>query len=127
MSQSIGAPVRRGDVLFELAPLDNYRVDLEINETQVADVRPGQEGKLVLASLPDEKLRFTVERVTPVADAKDGTMAFRAEGRLLSPSGRLRPGMEGVARIDRGRARLVWIAFRPFLHWLRLATWAWLP
>ena len=58
MSQSIGAPVRRGDVLFELAPLDGYRVDLEVGENQVADVVPGQEGHLVLASLPDETLAF---------------------------------------------------------------------
>ena len=127
MSQSIGAPIRRGDVLFELAPLDDYRVDLDVNERDVAEVHVGQEGELLLASLPEDPIRFVVQRVTPVADAKDGVMTFRAEGKLLSPSARLRPGMEGVAKIDDGRARLVWIWSRPFLHWLRLVTWAWRP
>ena len=47
LSQSIGAPVRRGDVLLEVAPLDDYRVQLEVPEGQVADVAPGLRGTLV--------------------------------------------------------------------------------
>ena len=127
MTQSIGAPVRRGDVLFELAPLDDYRVDLQVGEGQVADVVRDQPGQLVLAALPGQVFGLAVERVTPVADAKDGAVTFRAEARLLEGSARLRPGMEGVARVRVGEARAVWVWTRPFLHWLRLATWSWWP
>jgi multidrug efflux pump subunit AcrA (membrane-fusion protein) len=127
LSQSIGAPVRRGDVLFEIAPLNDFRVELQVPESQIADIAPGQHGTLIVGALPDEELPLVIERVTPVADAKDGQMTFRADGLLGVHSPRLRPGMEGVAKVEVGRARLVWIWTRSFQHWLRLTTWSWLP
>ena len=128
LSQSIGAPVRRGDMLFEVAPLNDYRVEMKVPESQVADVNAGQSGELVVAALPDQVLALTVRQVTPVADAEDGQMTFRADAVLTGAEpARLRPGMEGVAKIEAGRARVVWIWTRSFQHWLRLATWSWLP
>ena len=127
LSQSIGAPVRRGDTLFELAPLNDYRVELAVPEQQVASVQPGQHGTLVVASLPDQSFGFTVERTTPVASSHDGRMVFQVDAKLDDQSHRLRPGMEGVGKIDAGRARLVWIWTRSLLDWARLAAWQWLP
>ena len=60
LSQSIGAPVERGKVLFEVAPLDAYRVILEVDERDIAEVADGQEGHLVLSAFPNEPLPFTV-------------------------------------------------------------------
>src|SRR5262249_30048505 len=48
LSQSLGAPVERGQVLFEVAPLDSYRVVLQVDEREVARVTAGQRGHLVL-------------------------------------------------------------------------------
>ena len=127
LSQSIGAPVRRGDVLLEVAPLDDYRVQLDVPEGQIADIAPNLGGTLVVNALPDTQLPLVVERVTPVADAKDAQMTFRADAVLSQRAARLRPGMEGVAKIDAGRARLAWIWTRSLQNWLRLAAWSWLP
>lgn len=126
LSQSIGAPVRRGDVLFELAPLDDYRVVLRVPEAQVADIEPGQRGILLVSALPDLELPLTLRRLVPVAEARDGKVVFQADASLDAASPRLRPGMEGLAKIDTGNARLVWIWFRSLLHWARIETWAWL-
>ena len=52
LSQSLGAPLERGDVLFEVGPLDGYRIMLEVDEREVAQVRPGQQGDLALSGLP---------------------------------------------------------------------------
>lgn len=127
LSQSIGAPVKRGDVLFELARRGDYTVALKIDESEVAEIRPGEHGKLIISSLPGLKLPIVVTRVAPIAVAQDGRMMFHAEADLMLHSERLRPGMDGLAKIDAGRARLVWIWSRPFLHWLRLTTWSILP
>ena len=127
LSQSIGAPVRRGDTLFELAPLNDYRVELAVPEQQVASVQPGQRGKLVVAALPDQSFGFAVERITPVASTHDGRMVFRVDAKLDDQSHRLRPGMEGVAKIEVARARLAWIWTRSLLDWVRLTAWQWLP
>jgi multidrug efflux pump subunit AcrA (membrane-fusion protein) len=98
-----------------------------VEEGLVAALSPGQPGRLVLAALPAETIPITITRLTPVAEARDGRVVFRAEAALTGPTERLRPGMEGVARIDTGEARLVWIWTRPMLVAARLALWRWIP
>lgn len=126
LSQSIGAPTRRGDVLFEIAPLDDYRIVLHVDERQIADIHPGQTGALLVNAVPGSSFPLIVERVTPVAEAHDGKMRFKVDAALLETSPRLRPGMEGLAKIDAGEARIVWIWFRTLLHWVRVQSWAYL-
>lgn len=127
LRQRLGSPVEKGEVLMEIAPLDGYRVVLEVDERDVAFVATGQPGRLVLSALPGEAMDFTVERVTPVALATDGRNRFRAEARLERPSASLRPGMRGVARIEAGRRARAWIWSHDTLDWLRLLAWSWGP
>lgn len=127
LSQSIGAAVSRGDVLFEIAPLDSYRVVLRVDESQIADVEAGKQGDLLVSSLPHETFPFVVEKITPVAQASDGRNTFRVEAKLSSLSSRLRPGMEGVGKINVDQRRLIWIWSRPMLDWMRIFVWRWMP
>lgn len=127
LSQSLGAPVRRGETLFEIAPLEGYRVMLQVDERDVAAVAEGQRGSLQLNSLPGELFEFEVVKTTPVASAEEGLNYFRVEGRLDEPSASLRPGMEGVAKVVVGRRNLVWIWTHSLIDWLRLTFWEWTP
>ncbi len=134
-SQSLGSPVERGEILFEVAPLDQYRVILQVNEQEIGALQPGQQGRLALAALPGETLAFHVEKITPVATAEDGRNFFRVEAQLQdSAQGtageiheHLRPGMQGVGKVDIGERRLVWIWTHNTLDWLRLKLWALWP
>ena len=38
LSQSLGAPIEKGQVLFEVAPLDAYRLVLQVDERDVAAI-----------------------------------------------------------------------------------------
>ncbi len=125
LSQRLGTPVSRGDALFKLAPLEDYRVVLLVNERDIAPVEVGQEGGLVLASMPDQRLPIRIERITSVSRAEDGSNVFRVEASLIETGASLRPGMEGVGKIHLGEARLGWIWSRELLAWLRLKTWTW--
>jgi RND family efflux transporter MFP subunit len=127
LSQSMGSPVKRGDVLFEVAPLESYRIVLEVDEREIADVARGQRGELALSALPRHAFALRVERITPLATAEDGRNFFRVEAQLAEPSDTLRPGMEGVGKIDIGRRSLIWIWTHRLIDWLRLAAWSWLP
>lgn len=127
LSQSLGAPVERGQVLFEVAPLESYRVIVEVDERDIGDIEVGQEGRLALPSLPDELFPLAISTVTPVLTAREGRNYFRVEARVLKVSGRLRPGMEGVGKIDIGRRRLIWIWTHEMVYWARLKLWALLP
>ena len=127
LSQSLGAAIARGDVLFELSPLDRYRVILAVDEKQIADVEAGQRGSVLLAALPDEPVEFAVTKITPVAVAEEGANTFRVEGVLDEASARLRPGMEGIGKIDVDRRNLLGIWTRGLRVWLELQWWSLWP
>ncbi len=127
LSQRLGAPVERGSVLFEVAPLDAWRPILQVDEHDIDEIRPGQRGSLVLSAFPDEAVGFTVETVTPVATAAEGENTFRVEAALDRSPPNLRPGMEGVGKIEIDRRRWVWIWTHEIADWVRLALWRWMP
>jgi len=127
LSQSLGAAVRRGDVLFEVTPLASYRVVVEIDERDIADIATGQRGTLLLSSIADSPLGFKVGNVTSVTTARDGRNFFRVEGLMDTSSDRLRPGMEGIAKIEVEPRRLIWVWTHRLVNWLRLFVWTYLP
>jgi hypothetical protein len=43
------------------------------------------------------------------------------------PSDLLRPGMQGIAKIEIGHRKRLWIWTRPMVDWLRLFVWHRLP
>lgn len=127
LSQSLGTPVERGQGLFEIAPLGGYRVIVQVDERDIAQVRERQRGELVLPSLPGKFFPFTVSQITPVSTQKEGRNYFRVEAQLDEPSERLRPGMEGVGKIMIDRRRLIWIWTHEMFEWIMLKVWSWWP
>lgn len=124
LSQAQGSPVTLGQVLFEVTPLDNYRVMLEVDEHDIGQLKSGQTGKLVMAALPQTTFSFTLEKVIPVAISSDGYNYFRVEARLDQPSPLLRPGMQGVAKIAIQQRDLLWVLSHDVVDRLRLWFWS---
>lgn len=127
LSQKLGSPVEQGEVLFELAPLDAWRVILRVDERDIADVHEGKEGELVLTSLPGRVFPFRVKKVTPVSVAEEGHNYFRVEAALMQGAPKLRPGMEGVGKVGVAERSLLWIWTHRLSDWLRLTLWEWMP
>jgi RND family efflux transporter MFP subunit len=127
LSQSLGSPVERGEVIFQIAPLDGYRIILEVDERDIADIVVGQRGQLALSAFPEQQLQLTLQRITPVSSPSEGHNRFRVEARLDAQPGGLRPGMEGVAKVEIERRRLIWIWTHDLVDWLHLQAWAWMP
>jgi RND family efflux transporter MFP subunit len=126
LSQLLGSPVEQGKVLFEVAPLDAYRVVLHIDERDIAELQPGQRGQIALAGMPYDRMPFTVRQITPISTAQDGRNFFRVEAQLDQAPPRLRPGMEGIGKVDVGSRKLLWIWTHPLIEWMQLASWRWL-
>jgi RND family efflux transporter MFP subunit len=125
LSQSLGSPVEQGTVLFEIAPLDEYRIILQVDERDIIELEEGQEGHLALTAMPGETLKFSVSRITPVSSQEHGSNTFRVEATLHESSQQLRPGMEGTGKIVVGQRRFIWIWTHSLVDWLRLALWIW--
>jgi hypothetical protein len=127
LSQQLGAPVERGTVLFEVAPLSEFRLVLKIDERDISYLKEGQRGTLLLSAFADDPIGFEVTRITPVSTPRDGKNYFRVEARLDRTDPRMRPNMEGVGKVDIDRRRYLWIWTRQVVDSLRLLAWSWLP
>ena len=126
LSQQLGEAVKRGQELFKLSPPDGYRLWLDVEDRLIDDVAVGQTGRVALAAMPDRQIPFTVTRIVPLAQVQEGKTVFRLEASLEPAAAQaLRPGMEGVGRIDIDQRRYAWIWTHGFFDWLRLKWWAW--
>lgn len=127
LSQMFGSPVERGQVLFNVAPLEEFRLVLFVGERDVQFLEPGQEGTLVLASSPEEEIPFAVTRITPVSVTRDGSNSFRVEAEMHGEPHRLLPGMEGVGKVETAPQLLIWNWTHEAVDWMRVTLWKWSP
>jgi biotin carboxyl carrier protein len=134
LERQIGSPVKTGDVLFEVAPLDSLRAELKVGEDQIADVlramakRDRVGGELATAAEPGRRIRFVIERVIPVAEVVEQKNVFQARATLegvdlAADFARMRPGLEGVAKVEIERRHYAWIWTRRLVNWVRMKLW----
>jgi biotin carboxyl carrier protein len=123
LKRQIGAPVKMGDVLFEVTPLESLRAVLHVREDQITEVQVGQGGTLATASYPGQYIAFEVERVNPMAEVVKQKNVFKVRVRLLELYPWMRPGMEGVGKIDLAKRSYAWIWTRKIINWVRMKLW----
>ncbi len=129
LNDRIGASVRAGDPLFQIAPLEDMLVVARLSDRDIALVRDDlsergpTHGALATKADPANRHPFTVERIVPLAQSKEGKNAFEVRARLEHPVPGLRPGMEGIAKFDVGRHSLLYIGTRRIRDQLRLWLW----
>lgn len=119
----LGGPVKLGDTLFEIAPLSDLEAELFVSDEDIADIRPEQKGELAVAGNPALHFAFTIERISPAAEVVKQKNVFRVLVRLDERAGWLRPGMEGVAKINVDERGPFAIWTRKAVNWLRMKLW----
>lgn len=124
---TLGAPVSRGDTLFEIAPADGYEVHLLVDESDIRNVQVGQAGELTLRARPDDVLAFSVQYVHPIAEVGNGASRFRVRAQVSTNTATsksiLRPGESGQARLEGDLKSVGWILFEPL--WKRISALKW--
>lgn len=125
LTQSLGAPVRRGDTLLTLAPRGKHRLIIDIDERDIGDVNVGSDGTLVLSALPETPIDFSIERIVPVAVTRDGRNLFEVEARIATELIGLRPGLQGIAKLEVESRSLAWQLAHRIVDWVRLRLFAW--
>lgn len=114
-----GLPVPRGQILWEVAPLDAMIVEIDVPDREVSRVSEGQPVYVKLEAFGGGRWESTIQRVHPQSEQRDGKNVFIAEADIAtSHSTDLRPGMRGRAIIESGRRPLIWILAHKFRDWL---------
>jgi multidrug resistance efflux pump len=125
LSQRLGGSVDKGEVLFEVSPLDQYRVILQVKESRISDVSVGQSGILRLSAMPEHSFGFVVNKLTPLTSSYSGSSYFQVEALLDEHVELWQPGMEGVGNIIVDQRPLHQIWSRDLVEWWRLQLWSW--
>jgi len=123
LKREIGTPVKVGDVLFEVCPIEALRAQLMVPEDEVYDIKIEQEGYLATASYPGKRIKFVVERINPIAEVVNQRNVFKVRVQLLETPKWMRPGMEGVAKVEIGKRHYAWIWTRKIINWIRMQLW----
>ena len=126
LTQSLGAPVKKGETLMTVAPEHDFRVILEVDERDIADVKLGKAGSLALSALPSDTFPLEINRITPVATTGQGRNYFEVEAKLGAKADQLRPGLLGVGKVEAGSRSLLWIWTHRIADWMRLTLWSWI-
>lgn len=134
LSDRVGAAVKLGDVLLQIAPLDDMVVVAQVSDRDIGLIHAGDgatTGQIATKADPGAAYPFTIERIVPLAQPKDGKNSFEVRGKLtIDDAGQrkrleneVRPGMEGISKFNTGRHSLMWIATRRIKDQLRLWLW----
>ncbi|XAM00269.1 HlyD family efflux transporter periplasmic adaptor subunit [Phycisphaeraceae bacterium D3-23] len=122
--------VEKGEALFEVAPLDALRAELLVPAGRIGEVRDRvnhpdnpSRGQLASTAHPGVHVGFTVTVIEPEAELVDGENVFRVRVELDSPPDWLRPGVEGIAKVDVGTRRYAWMWTREAVNWVRMKLW----
>lgn len=121
----LGAPVRKGEVLFKVARLEGLFLELAVAERDVAEIAPGATGRFAFLSRPDTVLPIVVDRIDPVAQVKPEVgNVFVVRARVEGPvPAWARPGMSGLAKIDVDTRPLWWVLGHRTIEVLRIQLW----
>jgi biotin carboxyl carrier protein len=122
--QSDGAPVTRGDMLFEIAAMDQMRVEIHLTTDDLARIEVGHAATLRVDAAPGSKWSALLERIDPRGQVIDSQVVFAASLVVDNQTNQLRPGMKGTARITAGTQTLGWLLFhRPTLWAMKKLAW----
>lgn len=125
LRRRLGSPTRQGEVLFQVARLDDLYVSLEVAERDVHEILGRTEGRLKFAARPELEHALILERLHPAGQPGPSGPVFilRARAREGERAEWWRPGMSGTARIDVGRRPVIWILTHRTTSWLRRQLW----
>lgn len=119
----IGAKTELGEALFEVAQLEDLVLVMRIPDRDIAYIEEAATGQLAMRARPDELIPFQIDTIVPLAQAREGVNVFEARAELDTTPPWLRPGAEGLAKVNTGERRLYWILKRRIEDTLRLWLW----
>jgi hypothetical protein len=123
----LSAPVREGDILYKIAQLKDYYIQIDVDEQDIHEIEIGNVGKISFISRPELKFPVQIIQISNLAQVKDKKNIFEVKASLQgNPEKWWRAGMSGIGQIDIGYRRIIWIYTHRTLDYLYLHYW-WIP
>ena len=124
LTDRVGAPVEKGDLLMRLTRMDNLYVEMKVDEIDIHDIQSSINGEFAFNSKPDDHFSFDLERIEPIAMPDSAGNIFYVNGDISQDvEDWWRPGMSGIAKINAGDRSLLWICTHRLVDFLRIKLW----
>ncbi|MEW5702937.1 MAG: efflux RND transporter periplasmic adaptor subunit [Candidatus Zixiibacteriota bacterium] len=117
--------VERTGILVEVADLDPVRLQLWVDENDIADVRAGAPVALKVRPLPFTQFRGRVAEIAADADTIGSRRRFLVTTEISNLENILKPGMSGYAKIACGRRPILALLARRVIQFFRVEFWSW--
>jgi multidrug resistance efflux pump len=123
----VGNYLDEGDLFAVVENDQMVIVEVEVPETDIADVEIGAAVKVKVWTYPDRMFDGVVTGIAPVVEQDKYENVVVVTTEVPNPDGLLRSGMTGFAKID-GGAKPVIVAFtRMFVRFFLIEIWSWIP
>lgn len=110
--------VRKGEELFEIAPLEELVLEVRVPADEVSKVRVGQEVICTSPGNPRDTISGVIESIEPASRLIDGKNVFVARIPVDNAQRLLRPGMDYWVRIEGQPTTVGWSVFHKPLQWI---------
>lgn len=121
LEQSAGAPVREGDVIAEIAPLQHIRVRFDVPVESLSRLPSASQAKLYMDGASSDPIDIEDFKTAPEAETIGGRTVLPLRAGIDNSNNVLRPGQRGVVLIPTGTSLLGEILFRD--AWIALKRW----
>lgn len=134
LKEKVGQHVDRGDLVAEVHDLETIVAEIAVAEWEAADVKPNQRVRVRARAYPgvefEGRVRAMAATVTPrdpgtTEDSWSRDRVMLVTTALDNASLRLKPGMNGYAKISCGPRRIVDLLTRRLSGYIRTEFWSW--
>jgi biotin carboxyl carrier protein len=114
------SPVELGQPLFEIAPLDSLRAEIEVPDYHAHLVADDQNGSLWIDDGLGSRIDGQIIRIAPSVVVRGDQSVLLCDMNVANEQRQLRPGMDGTAAIEVGDKRVGWILFHRLWNRIRV-------
>ncbi len=120
----VGESLAVGTELMQIARADGLAVEARVSENDATYVSMGQPGEFSTNARPGQAWMCEVQQVDAAASIVDGENVFVARAKPTGTTATwLRPGMQGVAKINAGQKPAWWVYLHRMTDWVRMQAW----
>jgi RND family efflux transporter MFP subunit len=94
----LGQHVSAGEELLQIVDIDPIKVEVQVLESEIGQLRAGGKAVITFAAFPGEPFRGTIETINPMVDQQ--TRQARVTVLVPNGSGRILPGMYASVVLD---------------------------
>ncbi|EMI15638.1 GAF domain-containing protein [Rhodopirellula maiorica SM1] len=97
LSQYIGSPLELGQTMFEISPMDQMAIEIEIPAHEIDFVSAHSPTRIRFGSIGGRSIQQELDDLYPSSVIRDDKNVFIGRVEVENTNGKLRPGMQGDA------------------------------